>query len=299
MKKLFTKEVKIGLAGIIALCLVIYGINFLKGINMFKPTHFFYVRFDNIMGLTQSSTVFADGYRIGLVRNIQYDYEHPGNVVVEVQLDSEMRIPKGAYSELSTEMLGGVNMNIVLPRNASEYYEQGDTIPGRAKPGLMDNVSENMMPQMQNLLPKIDSILTQINLLLANQNIPATMEQLRMTSENLAVITDNMKTFTGKDLPALTENMNRIGENVETFTSKLSQLELAETLHKVNQTMDNVHQMTEKLNSRDNTVGLMLNDDSLYINLNKTASNASMLMQDLKEHPKRYVHFSIFGKKDK
>lgn len=299
MKKLLTREVKIGIAGIIALCLVIYGINFLKGINMFKPTHFFYVKFDNILGLTQSSTVFADGFRIGLVRSIHYDYEHPGNVIVEVQLDDEMRIPKGSYGELSTEMLGGVNMNIILPRGVNEYYAQGDTIPGRAKSGLMDDVSDNMLPQVSNLLPKIDSILTQVNRLLANQNIPTAMEELRKTSENLSVATAHLKTFAGEDLPKLSQRMDRIGANVETVTGKLSELEFAETMDKVNATMANVEQMTTRLTSRDNTIGLMLNDDSLYTNLNRTASNASLLLQDLREHPKRYVHFSLFGRKDK
>ncbi len=298
MNKFLTKEIKIGIAGIIALCLIIYGINFLKGINMFKPTHFFYVKFDNIMGLTKSSTVFADGFRIGLVRNIYYDYQNPGNVIVEVQLDNEMVIPKGSYGELSTEMLGGVNMNIILPRDVKEYYAQGDTIPGRAKSGLMDDMSDNMLPQIHDMLPKIDSILTQINMLLANQNIPSAMEELRKTSENLSMATANLKDFTGNDLPQISQKMNRIGENIETFTGKLNQLEFTATIDKVNQTMDNIEQLTTRLNSQDNTVGLMLNDDSLYINLNKTASNASLLLQDLREQPKRYVHFSLFGRKN-
>lgn len=298
MNKFLTKEIKIGIAGIIALCLIVYGINFLKGINMFNPTLFFYVKFDNIMGLTQSSTVYADGFRIGLVRNIHYDYQNPGNVIVEVQLDDEMNIPKGSYGELSTEMLGGVNMNIILPRGVKEYYAQGDTIPGHAKAGLMDDVSDNMLPQVQSMLPKIDSILTQINTLLANQNIPSTMEELRKTSENLSAATANLKSFTGNELPQISQKMNQIGGNIETFTGKLNELEFAETIDKVNQTMNNVEQITSRLNSPDNSLGLMLNDDALYNNLNDAASNASLLLEDLRKQPKRYVHFSLFGRKN-
>ena len=167
------------------------------------------------------------------------------------------------------------------------------------KSGLMDDVSDNMLPQVSNLLPKIDSILTQVNRLLANQNIPTAMEELRKTSENLSVATAHLKTFAGEDLPKLSQRMDRIGANVETVTGKLSELEFAETMDKVNATMANVEQMTTRLTSRDNTIGLMLNDDSLYTNLNRTASNASLLLQDLREHPKRYVHFSLFGRKDK
>ena len=183
--------------------------------------------------------------------------------------------------DIVSEATGGANIN-------SWFVDQ-----------VMDDVSDNMLPQVSNLLPKIDSILTQVNRLLANQNIPTAMEELRKTSENLSVATAHLKTFAGEDLPKLSQRMDRIGANVETVTGKLSELEFAETMDKVNTTMANVEQMTTRLTSRDNTIGLMLNDDSLYTNLNRTASNASLLLQDLREHPKRYVHFSLFGRKDK
>ncbi len=297
--KLLTKEVKIGIFGLMALFLIVYGINYLKGINMFKPSNYFYVKYTNIMGLTKSSAVFADGYRIGLVRDIYYDYTRPGNVVVEIQIDTEMRIPRGTYAELSTEMLGGVNMDLIFPHNQSHYYAVGDTIPGKGKVGLMDQVSTKMMPRVEDMLPKIDSILTAINALLSDPNIAASLAQIAKTSENLAASTENLRIFTGHDLPLLTQTMTKAGGNLEEFTGKLNELELAQTLQSINTTMANVQQMTEKLNRKDNTVGLMLNDDSLYVNLNKTASNAAVLLEDLKAHPKRYVHFSVFGKKDK
>lgn len=294
-----SKEVKIGISGVIALFLVVFGINYLKGINMFKPTNYFYVKYSNILGLTKSSTVFADGFRLGLVRDIHYDYMHPGNVIVEIQLDSEMKIPKGTYAELSTEMLGGVNMNLILPSHHSQYYVPGDTIPGKARPGLMDHVSADMMPQVEAMLPKIDSILIAINALLANPHITGSLQEFNRTSENLTAVTQNLKIFTGRDLPQLAQTMNRIGGNLEQFTGDLNKLELDRTLESVNTTLANVQDMTEKLNQRDNTLGLLLNDDSLYVNLNKTAVNASVLLEDLKAHPKRYVHFSVFGRKDK
>ena len=299
IRKFFRREVKIGLIGLLSLFMIIYGINFLKGINLFQPTHYFYVRFDHILGLTKSSTVFADGFRIGLVRDIHYDYQRPGNILVEVQLDRETRIPKGSYCEISTEMLGGVNMNIILPREASEFYVQGDTIEGRSRPKMTDVLENEMMPQVQNLLPKIDSILTQINAILANQDIPATMHAMRTTSENLSATTANLKSFTANDMPRLTQSVNQITNNLGTFTAKLNDLQLEETMQRVNTTLADVSQMTSKLGSRDNTIGLLLNDDSLYINLNRTAHHSSTLMQDLQTNPKRYVHFSLFGKKSK
>ena len=106
--KYITKEVRIGIAGIIALCVLVYGINYLKGINMFKPSSYFYVKFKNVNGLAKSSPVFADGVRVGIVRDIYYDYNQAENVVVEVELDTELRIPKGSSAELTSELMGGV-----------------------------------------------------------------------------------------------------------------------------------------------------------------------------------------------
>ena len=120
MMKYLTKEVRIGIAGIIALCILVYGINYLKGIHMFKPTNYFYVKFHNINGLTKSSPVFADGFRVGIVRDLYYDYNEPGKVVAEIDVDPELRIPKGSTAELASELMGGVKMNLLLANNPRE-----------------------------------------------------------------------------------------------------------------------------------------------------------------------------------
>ena len=152
IKKYFTKEVRIGIAGIIALCVLVYGINYLKGIHLFKPTSYFYVKFQNVNGLTKSSPVFADGFRVGIVRELYYDYEHPGNVVAEIDVEPDLRIPKGSSAELATEMLGGVRMNLLLANNPREKHAIGDTIPGNLNNGMMGQVGE-MVPQLEKMLP--------------------------------------------------------------------------------------------------------------------------------------------------
>ena len=144
--KYITKEVRIGIAGIIALCVLVYGINWLKGIHMFQPSSYFYAKFENVNGLTKSSPVFADGVRVGIVRDIYYDYAKPGNVVVQVELDTELRIPKGSSAELVSELMGGVRMNILLANNPREKYAVGDTIPGKLNNGMMESVAQ-LMPK--------------------------------------------------------------------------------------------------------------------------------------------------------
>ena len=296
--KYITKEVRIGIAGIIALCILVYGINYLKGINMFKPSSYFYVKFQNVNGLAKSSPVFADGVRVGIVRDIYYDYNQAENVIVEVELDTELRIPKGSSAELVSELMGGVRMNILLANNPREKYAVGDTIPGKLNNGMMESVAA-LMPQIEQMLPKLDSIMISLNNILNNQSIPATLHSVEKTAANLEVASGQLKVLMGRDIPQLTGKLNTIGDNFITISGSLKEIDYAATFKEIEQTLANVKMVTEKLNSKDNTVGLLLNDPQFYNNLNATTANAASLLEDLKEHPKRYVHFSLFGKKDK
>lgn len=295
--KYLTKEVKIGIAGIVCLCMIIIGINFLKGMNIFKPTSYFYVKYTNINGLAKSSPVYADGFRIGTVRDIFYDYTHPGNVTVEVELDTDMRIPKGSHAELVTEMLGTVKMNMILVPNAADCYAIGDTIPGTVNNGLMEVVTQAIMPKVERILPKLDSIMTSLNKIASDPNIPATLNSVRKTADNLALASAQLNSVMGKDVPQLAKKLNVIGDNFIVVSKNLKGINYASTFNKIDSTMNNVRLVTEKLNRKDNSMGLLLNDTSLYHNLNATGANASILLQDLKNNPKRYVHFSIWGKK--
>ena len=295
--KLFTKEVKIGLTGVVALCLLIYGINYLKGIEMFKPTNYFYVKFQNINGLTKSSPVFADGYRVGIVSDLYYDYSKPGNVVAEIDIDPKLRIPKGSTAELETDLLGAMKLSILLANNPRERYQAGDTIPGFINSGAMGAVAQ-MVPNIEKMLPKLDSILTSLNTLLASPAIPATLNNVQELTAHLNTTSKHLETMMGKDLPELTGKLNSIGDNFLLISDNLKQIDYAEAMKKVDETLANVKIITDNLTNTNGTVGLLLNDPSLYQNLTKTTQNAADLLEDLKAHPKRYVHFSIFGKKD-
>lgn len=296
--KLITKEVRIGIAGIVALCILVYGINYLKGINMFKPESYFYIKFRNVNGLAQSSPVFADGVRVGIVRDIYYDYNQPENVIVEVEVDNQLRIPKGSTAELVPELMGGVRMNILLANNPRERYAVGDTIPGMLNNGVMEKVTQ-IMPTVEKMLPKLDSILTSLNTIMGDQSIPATLHSIEKTTANLQVASGQLRTLMNNDIPQLTGKLNTIGDNFVVISDNLKKVDYAATFQQIDNTIKNVKMITEKLNSKDNTVGLLLNDPQLYDNLNETTINAASLLKDLKEHPKRYVHFSLFGRKDK
>ena len=296
--KYITKEVKIGIASIIALGVVVYGINYLKGIRMFKPSSYFYFKYEDVNALAKSSPVFADGFRVGIVSDISYDYNQRGKVVVEVELDKDMRIPKGSTGELVTEMMGGVRMNILLANNPRESYSVGDTIPGTLNNGIMAGAAE-LMPHIEKMLPKLDSILISLNTILSNPDIPATLKSVRNSTANLEAASGQMRKLMNKDIPQLTGKLNTISDNFVVISSNLKEIDYAATFNKIDSTIHNVQLITQKLNSKDNSVGLLLNDPALYNNLNTTSANAASLLEDLKANPKRYVHFSIFGRKQK
>lgn len=292
------KEVKIGLIGIMAIAMLVFGINYLRGVAMFKSSRSYYVEFNNINGLPVSSPVFANGYKIGLVRDIQYNYEKLGTVTVEVEVEEGMRIPTGSKGELVTEMLGTVKMNLLLNLESRNYLQPGDTLQGFANNGIM-GVAETMVPKLEQMLPKMDSILNSLNKLMADPALAATLHNAEQVTANLTVTTHELNKLMKNDLPKITGNLNSLTDNLNTISYNLKGIDYAATMRSIDSTLYNVRMLTNKLNSKDNTIGLLFNDPTLYNNLSTTTANAASLLEDLKSHPKRYVHFSLFGRKEK
>jgi phospholipid/cholesterol/gamma-HCH transport system substrate-binding protein len=215
-----------------------------------------------------------------------------------VELDKEMRIPQGSRGELVTEMLGTVKMNLLLALENPTFCQPGDTLVGIANNGLM-GVAETMVPQVEQLLPKMDSILNSLNLLLADPALAATLRNTEQITANLNTTTTELNRMVKNDLPQIAGNLTTITDNMSLISNNLKDIDYARTFSSIDSTLRNVKMLTDKLSSTDNTIGLFLNDPSLYQNLNATSINAASLLNDLKEHPKKYVHFSIFGRKEK
>ena len=173
----------------------------------------------------------------------------------------------------------------------------GDTLKGADTDGLMDK-AEDMLPQVEQVVSKVDTLISTLNALASNPNLAAIMSNANEITANLSESSRQLNAMLHKDMPALTGKMNQIGDNVITLTNHMNELDLQGTLAKVDTTLNYVQLMTEKLNRDDNTLGLLLNDSTLYNNLSNTAGSANNLLIDLKENPKRYVHFSLFGRKD-
>ena len=296
-----TKEIKIALVAVVGILIMYFGINFLKGINLFSTNNAYYMTFDNIQGLGASTPIYADGYKVGTVDAISYDYKENGPIRVTADIVKDLRIPAGSQAEISKDMMGNLQVNLLLANNPRECIEPGGTIPGSINAGIMGK-AEQLIPVMEKMLPKLDSILTSVNALLADPALAATLHNAETITSNLTVSTRELNTLMAglnKQIPGMIGKANGVLDNTHKLTANLAALDVQGTLNKVNATLENAQQFTEKLNSNKGTLGLLMNDTQLYENLNSTMGHADSLMIDLKAHPKRYVHFSIFGKKDK
>ena len=299
--KYFTKEVKIALVAIAGVVLLFFGLNFLKGLSIFSDGHAYKIAFANVNGLSGSCPIYADGYRVGTVTGISYDYDKQGNIIVTAEIDDNLRIPRGTTAEIASDLMGNTQVNLLLANNPRERVNPGETIMGTIAHGAVDDLKD-MIPTVEKMLPKLDSILASLNTLLADPAIAATLHNAETISKNLTVTTQSINTMMAdlnRKMPGILTKADGVMTNAETVTSNLAAIDVAGTMAKVDATLANVEKLTTTLNSKEGTVGLLLHDPGLYNNMTSTMESADSLLMDLKAHPKRYVHFSIFGKKDK
>ena len=298
MKKIFSREVLIGATGILAIVIIYFLINFFKGINLFKPDNHYYVKFPDVCQLVNSSPVFINGYSVGNVRDINYDYENPGNIVVTIEIDERMKVPEGSYASINTHMLGGTDIYLVLGKS-NKILSPGDTLAGIPDKGIAAIAGEKILPAFDKMMPKLDTILTNLNIVLANPSINNTIDNSALLTEELRKTTESINRLLKNDVPAISERMVKLEDNLLDVSGKLKQIDYLELSAQLENTLKNIQQLTESLNSKEGTMGMFLNDTTLYRNLCTTCEQAESLLVNLREKPQRYVHFSLFGRKNK
>lgn len=300
MKKIMRKEVVIGLLVILALAILFFGINFLKGINIFKAANYYYVSYENVTGLAQSAPVTLNGFKTGLVREIAYDYSNPGHVVVEISVDKALQLPRGTRAVLESDLLGTATIALVPGNPADGFYTVGDTLVAATKPGLMDGLSENLMPSISGIFPKIDTLLTSLNTIASDPALKAGIGRIDDITAELETSLKRLSRLTA-DLAPVGKNVSDITSNVDTITGDLTHLSgqlrnvpVDSLVAELQATVANLHTLSAQLSDPNGTVGKLTGDPALYDNVNATIISLDSLFTDIKKNPKRYINIKVF-----
>ena len=292
--KRFSRELIIGLSVLIAGLVLVFGIDYLKGINVFKAANYYYVSYTNVNGLTVSSPVTLNGYKVGQVREIEYQYDNPGHIIVELSLDKQLRVPSGSKAIIECDLLG--TSSVVLQfSTASDSHAVGDMLIGETQPSMLEGVGQSLMPSVTSSLPKVDSLLTSVNRLVSDSALLISVKRLDAITANLQATTVYLNK-TLATMPKTMATVNGVAQNLDSITAdlavmseELKNLPIKSTMDNVNSITSNVNDITRQMNTPDNTIGLMLNDRQLYDHVNGITTTLDSIMIDLKKNPKRYI----------
>src|SRR6185312_8850886 len=315
-----SNETKIGVMAVVGIALLAWGFNYLKGHGIFKKGTYIYAVYSDVQGLVKSNPVVINGMQVGNISNLDGGKDMK-RIVVTVALKKDVNIPKNSLAVINPNLLGSPTMEIQLG-SANTYLKNGDTLLTTLSGGAFDEAMKLINPvlyEVRNAVKSLDSVLTTVttvfdvrtkdniknilsNLNLATASFVATSQSIQklMDVQNgaLAQSLDNMRTFTS-NLNSNNTNLDSIMRNTKVFSNRLSAIDLQQTLDSLNVAIHNFKEGSEKINSKSGSLGLLLNDKTLYDNLASTSNKINILLDDIRVHPKRYVNFSVFGRKSK
>lgn len=307
-----SKETKIGITAVLAILIVYFGMIFLKGLKFSKSDNVYYVRMHNVNGLLVAGDVIVNGLKVGTVKAMDYRSDAQ-EIIVAAELDEDFFITEGSRATIHKDMLGAPKLNIILGPDSSRKLAVGDTIQGNGDAADILSAAGEMMPSIQQIIPKIDSLISALNTLANDPTLKNSLynvEEITASLKGASVQLEGMMSAANNKIPGILDDAGVAVNDLKTTTANISQIDvnaLAEnaesTLETANRTLQNLEDMTaslsEKMNGTSSSLGRLLNDTTVYVHLDSTLNNASNLLLDFKEHPKRYVHFSLFGKKEK
>jgi len=299
-KKYFTREVKVGIMTVVAIFVLYFGLNYLKGIDIFSPVNFYYGQYENIDGLVASSPVYVKGFKVGHVEQIKYDFSKKESFVIKISVAKDIKLPKNARIELYDEgIMGGKAIQLVYePTTISEVMHQpGDTLESTMGLGLMAKISGDLVPKIKSISIQADSLIRSVRVLVENKNLNKSMASIERTTSDLAVSSAQLKKIMNNDVPHILGNVNDMTSDFKQISGNLKKIDYQATFASIDHTISTLNLISTKMNGSEGTIGMLLNNKDLYINLSNSASNADKLLIDLQKNPKRYVHFSLFGGK--
>ncbi len=299
-KKLSKKLLVIGVCVIVALTVLFFGIDYLKGINLFKPANFYTAKYDNVAGLEVAAPVTIDGYKVGQVREINFNYDNPGQIEVLMALNKQLQIPEDSHAVIAASMLGGASINIQLG-HSKKMIPLGGVIPTGTAPDLMASLTNDIVPTVNSILPKVDSLMYNLNMLVTNQSLQTSLYRLDGITKNVLFATDGLNRTMNQDVPYIMKHAGRVTYNLDTltgslgsFTNQLNNLPLRETMDNVEYVTANLKRFSDQLNDQKSSLGLLMNDPELYNRLTRISADVDSLIVDIQRNPKRYISIKLF-----
>ncbi len=311
----YSKYVKLGLLVVISLIILFYGLSYLKGNDIFSTSNLYHVKYERIDGLLEANKVTMNGFQIGQVKKIELASVKTGELLVTLMIDASFEIPVSSIAQImSSDLMGTRSIKMILS-NEDSFYQPGDTIPGAVESDLKEQVSLQVLPiknKAEQLLSTLDSAITVLTVILnedARENLSESFANINKTIENLEGITNDMQEIVSaqkasiqqtiasiekitKFLSNNTPEFEKTIKNLSAFSDTLSKLEVAPIISNLSDASNQILAILEKINSTENTAGLLLNDDQLYSQITILSENLSLLIKDIQANPKRYLQFS-------
>ncbi len=300
-KKSLSRELKFGIIVIGALFLVYFGLNFLKGINIFSSTNSYYARYDEIGGLVVSTPVYVKGYKVGQVDEIVYDFTRETPFTVKISVSKDIRLSKGTVVEMFDDgLMGGKAIRLIIPTGdaVQDVYADGDLVPSHVDAGLLETLAGSLLPKIESFSLEADSLVRSLRLLVEDKSLANTLASAEKAAADLAATSGSLRHLMANDVPQILGKTDVLLNDMSVISGNLKQIDYHGTFSKFDHTLTGLNRTIDQLNSGDGTLGALLNDRQLYIDLTQVANSTDSLLIDLRMHPKRYVHFSLFGRKN-
>jgi len=306
----FTKEIKVGFLAVLGIMMSVFSYNYLKGINLFDKNRKFTVKYEKVDGLSVSNPVTLNGFKIGKVQKINFNSKNTRELLVDIVIDNDVIFPKTSLAELyETGLIGGKAIAIIPDyKNDSTIAVDGDYLKGVIKPGLTELVNQ-ILPQVQlqieAVMKNAEIVLQNINTLFDDETkkeLKSSIEDFSNLTSSLSETSDEISNLIANNSENLTNSLadfRSASNNIKSITNSLNSEDINSLTTNLNSLVNNLNSITKSLKNSEGTAGKLINDKSIYNNLENATNQLNLLIEDIKLNPNRYINFSVFGKKNK
>lgn len=281
------REIKVGILAAVCVFLLFFGLNFLKGVNIFSPTNSYHGRFVHLHGLEEQAAVYIRGHKVGQVDNIDYDYTRDSAFTVDISVNKDIVLPQGTQMALISDgLLSGVAIELQLAVS-KEPLAHGSYLPTTYVPGLMESLQTDLLAHVGQAVADVDSLVEELRAQVAGDHIKNSLTNVERVSGDLTVVSADLKGLMGEQVPRILNNADTAVANLNAISADIKAANIPATIARVDTAVENVNAVVAQVKY------------PILQHIDSTIVAADSLIVDLKAHPKRYVHFSLFGRKEK